>query len=90
MRTMLFVLLLVPSLALAQVPTKTLVPVVKVNSDIIYLRDKKGNYWAVQTNCNIDVNEITEFTIKERTVGEGTKIKISDSDICTVESISLA
>jgi len=44
MRTLLFVLLLVPMFANADaIPTRTLEPVVRISEDIIYVTDKKGN-----------------------------------------------
>lgn len=90
MKKIALMLLLIPAIANADViPTRTLEPVVRVAEDKIYVSDKKGNDWAVVTNCRINPREVKEFTIRSRTMQQGTTIKLSEEMHCEVQSISL-
>ena len=90
MRTVLFALLLVPSLVSANaLSTRTLEPVVRISEDIIYVTDKKGNDWAVITSCKIQPTEVTEFTVRSRKLQKGTSIRLSKDLICEVRNLAL-
>jgi hypothetical protein len=91
MRTVLFALLLVPSLVSADVlPTRTLEPVVRVSDDIIYVTDKKGNNWAVVTRCEINPKDVKQFTVKGKVLSSGKVVQLSDDLHCEIESIQAA
>ena len=88
MRTVLFALLLVPSLVDAQVlPTRSLEPVVRVSEDIIYVTDKKGNDWAVETTCKIKSNEVTRFTVRGKSLRAGREIRLNNEKHCEIKTI---
>jgi len=87
MRTILLALLLIPSLAYSEVPTKTLLPVVRFTPEHIVLKDKTGNEYEVVTNCLVKVSDITQFKVKSRYIKEGTKIRFSKKQVCSVEEI---
>lgn len=89
MKYILLLTVLLPAIAFADVNTKSLTPVVKITNDTIQLKDKVGNEYAVRTDCNIDVNKITEFTIRDRRVSEGTYIKLSKSKVCEVKEVAI-
>ena len=79
---------LAPSLAFAQVPVGFLLPVVTIKSDgIITLKDKEGQRYFVQTDCKVKTDEIEEFTVRDRKIREGTRIKFSKEKSCLVEFI---
>ena len=82
------ILLLAPSLVLAQVPVGILLPVVSIQSDgIVTLKDKQGQRYFVQTDCDVKTDEVEEFTVRERKIKEGTRIKFSKEKTCRVEFI---
>ena len=82
------ILLLAPSLVFAQVPVGILLPVVSIQSDgIVTLKDKQGQRYFVQTDCNVKTDEVEEFTVRERKIKEGTRIKFSKEKTCRVEFI---
>tara|TARA_B100000085_G_scaffold186986_1_gene170956 strand:+ start:237 stop:515 length:279 start_codon:yes stop_codon:yes gene_type:complete len=82
------ILLLAPSLVFAQVPVGILLPVVSIQSDgIVTLKDKQGQRYFVQTDCDVKTDEVEEFTVRERKIKEGTRIKFSKEKTCRVEFI---
>ena len=81
-------LLLAPSLAFAQVPVGILLPVVSIQSDgIVTLKDKRGQRYFVQTDCDVKTDDVEEFTVRSRKIKEGTRIKFSEEKTCRVEFI---
>ena len=91
MRTVLFALLLVPSLVSANaLSTRTLEPVVRISEDIIYVTDKKGNDWAVVTRCEINPRDVKQFTVKGKVLSSGKFVQLSDDLHCEIESIQAA
>jgi hypothetical protein len=91
MRTVLFALLLVPSLVSANVlSTRTLEPVVRISEDIIYVTDKKGNDWAVVTRCEINPQDVKQFIVKGKVLSSGKFVQLSDDLHCEIESIQAA
>lgn len=89
MRTILFILLLIPPFVSADtLPTKYLEPVIRVSNDTIYVTDKKGNDWAVITECEINADEIKEFTVRGKVIKSGKVIKFSRDKHCEIESVS--
>tara|TARA_S200002703_G_scaffold154048_1_gene156299 strand:- start:189 stop:464 length:276 start_codon:yes stop_codon:yes gene_type:complete len=91
MRTVLFALLLVPSLVSANaLPTRTLEPVVRISEDIIYVTDKKGNDWAVVTRCEINPKDVNQFTVKGKVLYSGKFVQLSNDLHCEIESIQAA
>ena len=57
-------LLLAPSLAFAQIPVGILLPIVGIQSDgIVTLKDKRGQRYFVQTDCDVKTDDIEEFTV---------------------------
>lgn len=88
MRKIAILLLLIPSFAYADVlPTRSLEPVVHIVDDTIYVTDKKGNDWAVVTNCQIQRKEVKEFTVRSRSLRAGTVVKLNDNKHCEIETI---
>lgn len=91
MRTILFALLLVPLLAKAEVlPTRILEPVVRISEDIIYVTDKKGNSWAVVTRCEINPQDVKQFSVKGKVLSSGKFVQLSDDLRCEIQSIRAA
>lgn len=91
MKKIAILLLLIPSFAYADVlPTRTLEPVVRVVEDTIYVTDKKGNDWAVVTNCQINPREVKEFTVRGKVLRSGRVVKLSDQKQCEIETIQAA
>jgi len=82
------ILLLAPSLVFAQVPVGILLPVVSIQSDgIVTLKDKRGQRYFVQTDCDVKTDDVEEFTVRGRKIKEGTRIKLSKEKTCRVEFI---
>lgn len=91
MRTLMFVLLLVPMFANADaIPTRTLEPVVRISEDIIYVTDKKGNDWAVVTRCEINPQDVKQFTVKGKVLSSGKFVQLNNDLHCEIESIQAA
>lgn len=91
MRTILFILLLIPSLVSAEaLHTRSLEPVVRISGDIIYVTDKKGNDWAVFTECDIKAEDVKRFDIKGDVIKSGRTIRLNDKMKCTIKSIRAA
>ena len=91
MRTVLFALLLIPSLVSAEtLHKKSLEPVVRISDDIIYVTDKKGNDWAVITRCEIKPEDVKQFTVRGRVLRSGKVVKLNDSKHCEIETIQAA
>lgn len=79
---------LAPSLAFAQIPVGILLPVVGIQSDgIVTLKDKQGQRYFVQTDCDVKTDDVEEFTVRDRKIKEGTRIKFSKEKTCRVEFI---
>lgn len=79
---------LTPSLAFAQIPVGILLPVVGIQSGgIVTLKDKQGQRYFVQTDCNVKTDDVEEFTVVDRKIKEGTRIKFSKDKTCRVEFI---
>jgi len=87
MKKLILCALLAPSLAFAQVPVITLLPIVTFSPEIITLKDKAGQEYYVRTDCNIDTSEIEQFKIVSRTLREGSRIKLSRTKSCKVTEI---
>lgn len=82
---------LAPSLAFAQIPVGILLPVVSIQSDgIVTLKDKQGQRYFVQTDCDVKTDDVEEFTVRDRKIKEGTRIKFSKEKTCRVEFIEAA
>lgn len=82
------ILLLSPAFVHAEVlPTRSLEPVIRVSEDIIYVTDKKGNDWAVETSCKIKSNEVTRFTVRGKSLRIGRQIKLNDQKYCEIKTI---
>jgi hypothetical protein len=91
MKKIALMLLLIPAIANADViPTRTLEPVVRIVEDTIYVTDKKGNDWAIVTNCQINAREIKEFTVRGKVLRSGRVVKLSDQKHCEIETIQAA
>lgn len=88
MKKLAILLLLVPSFAYADVlPTRSLEPVIHIVDSTIYVTDKKGNDWAVVTNCQIERREVKEFTVRSKSLRAGTVVKLNDNKHCEIETI---
>lgn len=87
MKKLILCALLAPSIAFAQVPVITLLPIVTFSPDIITLKDKSGQQYFVKTDCDIDTSEIEQFKITGRHLREGSRIKLSRSKSCKVTEI---
>jgi hypothetical protein len=90
MKQLLIILLMTPMLAFGEVATRSLFPVVRVQPDMIFLKDRRGNDWQVETDCQIDTQEITQFKVRAKRVKEGTQIQFAEDLVCKVESIRQA
>jgi hypothetical protein len=91
MKKLAILLLLVPSFAYADVlPTRSLEPVIHIVDSTIYVTDKKGNDWAVVTNCQIERREVKEFTVRSKSLRAGTVVKLNDQKHCEIETIQAA
>ena len=91
MKKIALMLLLIPAIANAEViPTRTLEPVVRVVEDTIYVTDKKGNDWAVVTNCQINPREVKEFTVRGKVLKSGRVVRLSEQKYCEIETILAA
>lgn len=85
------ILLLSPAFVHADVlPTRSLEPVIHIIDDTIYVTDKKGNDWAVVTNCQIQRKEVKEFTVRSRLLRAGAIVKLNDNKHCEIETIQAA
>ena len=85
------ILLLSPAFVHADVlPTRSLEPVIHIVEDTIYVTDKKGNDWAVVTNCQIKRKEVKEFTVRSRSLRAGTIVKLNDNKHCEIKTIQAA
>ena len=91
MKKIALLLLMFPAIAYSEqaVPTKNLTPIVKFQEQSFHLKDKRGNVYLAETDCDIKVNEMTEFTVQQRQVKEGTKIRFSKKQICSIEKFKL-
>lgn len=88
MKHLILIAMLVPSIAFAQIPVGILLPVVSIQSDgIVTLKDKQGQRYFVQTDCDVKTDDVEEFTVRDRKIKEGTRIKFSKEKTCRVEFI---
>ena len=88
MKTLLFAVLLIPSLVSAEtLYTRALEPVVRISDNIIYVTDKKGNGWAVITQCEIKAEDVKRFDIRGNVIKSGKTIRLNNEMRCTIESI---
>jgi len=91
MKKIALMLLLIPAIANADIlPTRSLEPVIHIVEDTIYVTDKKGNDWAVVTNCQIQRKEVKEFTVRSRSLRAGTIVKLNDNKHCEIKTIQAA
>lgn len=88
MKHLILIAMLVPSIAFAQIPVGSLLPVITIKPDgVVTLKDKQGQRYFVQTDCKVKTDEIEEFTVRDRKIREGTRIKFSKEKSCIVEFI---
>ena len=87
MKTLILATLLVAPVVMADsLPTRTLDSKIQINGDTFLLSDKTGQQYAVKTNC--DMNNVTTFKTKSRTIREGTRIRVAKNHTCRIESVS--
>lgn len=90
MKHLILITMLIPTLAFADaIPTRSVKPVVRISDNILYLSDKEGSNWAVETQCEIRPEEITEFTVRARVIKTGSTIQLNENKICKIESVKL-
>lgn len=88
MKHLILIAMLAPSIAFAQIPVGILLPVVGIQSDgIVTLKDKQGQRYFVQTDCDVKTDDVEEFTVRDRKIKEGTRIKFSKEKTCRVKFI---
>ena len=90
MKHILVILLFLPAFVHADdaVRTHHLLPIVKFSQESIQIKDKRGNSWAINTDCSIDPDNITEFTIRDKVLREGTDVRIRDDKVCKIKRVS--
>jgi hypothetical protein len=90
MKLLIALLLLVPTIAYSNPAVKSsdILPIVQVSNNQFVLKDTRGNRWSVQTSCPIELEQITQFTVRDRYVKAGTKIKLADNITCNVHKVS--
>ena len=90
MKHLILITMLIPTLAFADaIPTRSVNPVIRISGDTLYLSDKKGSNWAVETQCEIEPEEITEFTVPARVIKAGNTIRFNERKTCKIESVKL-
>jgi len=89
MKKIAMILLAFPVLAFADVSTSQLTPVVKLYGDKIQMKDKSGNSYIVKTDCKVNFDNMTEFTVRSKRVKKGTPIKFSETKTCSVEQVTM-
>lgn len=92
MKQIISIMLLLPALSYAEnyipnIPTRELTPIVKFSDNKFELRDLEGNRWSAETSCLVEPNEITEFTIRERRIREGTRVTLAKNKSCRIENL---
>jgi hypothetical protein len=88
MKKLILALLLVPAIAQAGViPTRTLEPIIRVVNNAVYVSDKFGNDWVVETTCQINHTEIKEFTVRGKVLKTGRTIRFNQNKLCEIETI---
>jgi hypothetical protein len=90
MRTIIIAIMFIVSpVALAEVSVNNLLPIVQFSQNEIYVKEKTGERWKVVTDCNIDTDTVTQFTIRSRRLREGTLIRLSHDKYCKVDTVNL-
>ena len=86
MKTLILATLLVAPVATADVlPVRSLDTQIRVTPVAFYMMDRKGGEWEVKTDCQVD--QVTRFETNDRTIREGTMIRVTDNDYCEVISV---
>lgn len=85
------ILLLSPAFVHADIlPTRNLEPVIRVSDDTLFVTDKQGNNWAIETTCKVDIADIKEFTVRGKVLRAGKVVKLNREKHCEIEAIQAA
>ena len=89
MKQIISILLILPALSYAEnyIPTRELTPIVRFSDNKFELRDLHGNRWSAETSCLVEPDEITEFTVREKRIREGTRVTLAKNKSCTIENL---
>ena len=71
-------------------PTRNLEPVIRVSDNTMFVTDKQGNDWAIETTCEVKITEIKEFTARGKVLRAGTVVRINREKHCEIETIQAA
>ena len=86
MKTLILATLFVAPLTMADVlPVRHLDSRSAIADETFILLDKSGQEYAVKTDCNMD--KVTTFKTKSKTIREGTRIRVAKDHTCRVESV---
>jgi len=85
------ILLLSPAFVHADVlPTRSLEPILRVYDNTLYVTDKRGNNWAIETTCEVEITDIKEFTVRGNVLRAGKVVKLNKEKRCEIETIQAA
>ena len=86
MKTLILATLLVAPVTMADVlPVRHLDSRIAIADETFILLDKSGREYAVKTDCDMD--KVTTFKTKSKTIREGTRIRVAKDHTCRVESV---
>ena len=86
MKTLSLATLFVAPLAMADVlPVRHMEDRIAIVDQTFVLQDRKGSEYQVRTDCDMD--RVTTFKTKSRTIREGTVVRVAKDHTCRVESV---
>ena len=83
--TILATLLVAPLTMADTLPVRHMEDRVAIVDQTFVLRHKDGSEYQVKTDCNMD--RVTTFKTKSRTIREGTVVRVANDHTCRVESV---
>ena len=87
MKYLILATLLVAPVAMADnhLPVRYMEDRITLTEESFVLLDKKGQEYHVKTDCDMD--RVTTFKTKSRSIREGTVIRVAKDHTCRVESV---
>ena len=86
MKTLILATLLVAPLTMADIlPVRHMEDRIAIADETFILLDRSGQEYAVKTDCEMD--KVTTFKTKSKTIREGTRIRVAKDHTCRVESV---
>lgn len=88
MKTLILATLFVAPLTMADncLPVRYMEDRIGISAESFVLLDKRGQEYHIKTDCDMD--RVTTFKTKSRSIREGTVIRVAKDYTCRVESVT--